>query len=93
MFKVKMTQPAKNDIKEAAVWYNRQQKGLGKRFIQFVRKKVHFIVENLFAYAVKYGNVRTATLDVFPYTIHFVVENNIVVVLAVFHTSRKPISG
>jgi len=37
---------AKEDIQEAALWYNKQQKGLGKRFTTEVREKVHFIRQN-----------------------------------------------
>jgi hypothetical protein len=31
------------DIMESAHWYNKQQKGLGKRFTAQVREKVRFI--------------------------------------------------
>lgn len=39
MFGVIMLPPAKEDIREAAMWYNHRQKGLGKRFTSEVRKK------------------------------------------------------
>jgi hypothetical protein len=35
MYKLLILPLAKNDIKEAAIWYNSRQKGLGKR----LRKK------------------------------------------------------
>lgn len=34
---------AKQDIREAAIWYNKRQNGLGKRFIDELRKKVVII--------------------------------------------------
>jgi hypothetical protein len=34
---------AKQDIKEAATWYNERQPGLGKKFTVVVRKAVHYI--------------------------------------------------
>ena len=37
---------AKEDIREAAKWYNKKQKGLGKRFTAEVRENVHFIRQN-----------------------------------------------
>ncbi len=43
MYKSIILSPAKEDIREAAQWYNKQQNGLGKRFIMEVRGKVHFI--------------------------------------------------
>ena len=91
MFRTKTSQPAKDDIKEAARFYNSQKKGLGKSFVNFVRKKVRTISQNPYAYSIKYGDVRTVALDVFPYTLHFTIESNLVVISAVFHTCRKPI--
>jgi hypothetical protein len=40
--------------------------------------------------AVRYDNVRTAVLDVFPYMVHFVLdeENQMVIVSAVLHTAQ-----
>ena len=36
------------------------------------------------------GDVRRAVLRRFPYTIHFLLEPNRIVVLAVFHAKRNP---
>jgi plasmid stabilization system protein ParE len=35
-------------------------------------------------------NTRRALLKRFPYAVYFAVDNEIIVVLAVFHTSRDP---
>ena len=51
---------AKEDIREAAIWYNKQQDGLGKRFTAEVRDKVHFIRQNPKASNIRYDGVRTA---------------------------------
>jgi plasmid stabilization system protein ParE len=81
---------AKRDISEAAKWYNSKQKGLGKRFTQEVRSKVLFIQENPEATALKYDKTRCAVLDVFPFMVHYIIENNKILVTAVFHTSLDP---
>jgi plasmid stabilization system protein ParE len=83
---------AKQDIKEAAAWYNERQHGLGKRFTANVRKKIHYICQNPRAMAVRYDDTRTALLDTFPYMVHFTVdeEKKRVVVAAVLSTSRDP---
>ena len=83
---------AKADIREAALWYNEKQKGLGKRFTAEVREKVHFIKQNPKASNVRYDSVRTAVLNVFPFMIHYTINesNKTVIVSAVFHTSRNP---
>lgn len=83
---------AKQDIKEAAHWYNAKQKGLGKKFTSLVREKVKFIRQNPAASAIRYDGVRTAVLDVFPFMIHYSVDDaqRLIVVSAVLHTSRNP---
>ena len=43
MFKSIILPLAKEDIREAAKWYNKRQEGLGKRFTTEVRENVHFI--------------------------------------------------
>lgn len=83
---------AKQDIKEAAKWYNERQPGLGKRFTQHIRQKVKFIHQNPKAVDIRYDDTRTAVLDVFPYMIHFTIdeENKLVIISAVLSTQRDP---
>lgn len=85
-------QLAKEDIREAAIWYNKQQKGLGKRFTTEVREKIEFIKQNPYASNVRYNTVRTAVLNVFPFMVHYTVDekNKTIIVSAVLHTSRDP---
>jgi plasmid stabilization system protein ParE len=80
---------AKLDIAEAAAWYNSKQKGLGKQFAIEVRSKVLFIRENPKTSAVRYDDTRCAVLDVFPFMIHYTIDeaNKTIIVAAVFHTS------
>jgi plasmid stabilization system protein ParE len=83
---------AKIDIRDSAHWYEQQKRGLGKRFIFQVRTTIHLIQKNPTTFNVKYDDVRTAVLSVFPYMIHYSVDedNKLVIVSAVFHTSQNP---
>ena len=60
MYKSLILHFAKEDIREAAMWYNKQQEGLGKRFTSEVREKVHFIRRDPKATIIRYDGVRTA---------------------------------
>jgi plasmid stabilization system protein ParE len=71
MFKVIVLPDAQSDIKEAAVWFNKKQKGLGKRFTAQIRKKILFIQQNPKAVATRYENTKTAVLSNFPFMIHY----------------------
>ncbi len=92
MYKAIILPLAKNDIREAALWYNKQQKGLGKRFTAKVREKVRFVQQNPKASNIRYESVRTTILNVFPFTIHYSINEKTksVLISAILHTSRNP---
>ncbi len=81
---------AKKDIRDAALWFNFRQRGLGKRFTAQVRDKVNFICQNPHAVAVRYDEVRTVVLDDFSFMLHYSVDDNQkqIIISAVLHTSR-----
>lgn len=84
--------PAKEDIRQAALWYNQKSQGLGRRFTAEVRDLIRFIRQNPTASNVRYDDVHTAVLNIFPYMVHYTVDepNKTVIVSAVLHTSRNP---
>lgn len=90
MYKVVILQLAKFDISEAAAWYNSKQKGLGKRFTNEVRTKVLFIRHNPKASAIRYDEIRCAVLDVFPFMVHYTIEeaNKTIIVWLLFFILR-----
>jgi plasmid stabilization system protein ParE len=92
MYKAVILPLAKKDVKEAAHWYNDKQQGLGKRFTQEVRSKIKYVCENPKAIAIRYDKTHCAVLDVFPFMVHFSIDEkqNTVIVSAVFHTSLNP---
>ncbi|UZO82459.1 type II toxin-antitoxin system RelE/ParE family toxin [Aquimarina sp. ERC-38] len=92
MYKSIILPLAKEDIKETAKWYNKRQKGLGKRFTKEVRKTVNYICKNPESITIRYKNYRTAIVDVFPYMIHFIIDrdNKKIIIIAVFAMARNP---
>jgi len=84
MYKVKILPSAKLDIKESALWYNDQQKGLGKKFTTQIREEIKFIKQNPKAVSIKYDDItRTTLIDVFPFMIHFTIDNKTIIIKAV----------
>ena len=92
MYKAVITEFAKQDIRENAKWYNKQQKGLGKRFTNEVRKAIKHIKQNPENIQIRYKNVRAIKTDVFPYMLHFTIDepNKTIIVKAVFSTHQNP---
>lgn len=92
MYKTLILPLAKDDIRDAARWYNKQSPGLGKRFTAEVRESVRYIKQNPTACTIRYDQVRTAVLRVFPFMLHYTVneDSKTVIISAVLHTSRDP---
>ena len=77
VYKLKFTPEAVSDIAEAAAYYDRLLPGLGKRFRAEVKHKLILIKEIPQIYALRYGDVRFALTDVFPYSIHFTIQAHV----------------
>ena len=78
------------DIKDAVDYYNWKQAGLGDRFFENLLSKINKINTNPSSYSFRYENVRLARIDHFPFTIHFIDEPEVIVIIGVLHTSRNP---
>ncbi|MBD1383860.1 type II toxin-antitoxin system RelE/ParE family toxin [Mucilaginibacter rigui] len=92
MYRLVLLPVAKEDIKDAASWYESKKEKLGKRFTLHVRQITAIVKENPYLYAIRYNEVRTAVLDMFPFMIHYIIDEpgKKVVIIAVLHTSRTP---
>ena len=78
------------DIEAAFRWYENEQTGLGLEFLDELRAAYDRIVDGPFKYLQLRSYMRRTLLKRFPYAVYFVVEDEIIVVLAVLHTSRDP---
>ena len=79
-------------MREARIWYNLQQKGLGKTFIEDVRKTVASIKTNPYFASIKFETIRTAACQAFPYAVHYDIDEveQLVRIVSIFHFSRRP---
>jgi hypothetical protein len=78
------------DIKDAVDYYNWKQVGLGDRFFENLLVKIEKVSINPNAYSVRYENVRFAKIYHFPFTIHFINEPEVIIIIGVLHTSGNP---
>ena len=83
---------ARLDLEAAARWYESQELGLGRQFLQEVRLTFNRIRANPEAYPSGYRNTRRALIRRFPYGVIYlpVTGTSISVVLAVLHCGRDP---
>jgi plasmid stabilization system protein ParE len=80
------------DIKEARLWYKSTSEKLERRFVEAMQKSILKLLEWPKAYAIRYKNVRIAHPPIFPYSIHFYIDDvqNRIVIIAIIHGRRHP---
>jgi len=81
---------AEADLETAARWYEEEQPGLAKRFLQDVARSFARLRERPLQFPMVAGDVCRALMHAFPYAIYFRVSNETIVVLAVLHLRRNP---
>jgi len=89
-YKLVIRAEAEAEIEEAFRWYEERQSGLGKDFLLRVDACLSLIRKNPHSYPVKYKHVRQTLLHRFPYSVFYLVAEDAIIVIAVFHSKRNP---
>ena len=91
MYRVFYQIEVENDIADAKQWYAEQQPDLDVRFVSAVKESLIKILKMPTAYAIRYRNVRIAHTKVFPFNIHFYIDEDKkqVVIIGIIHNRRN----
>ncbi|MCF6235709.1 MAG: type II toxin-antitoxin system RelE/ParE family toxin [Gammaproteobacteria bacterium] len=81
---------AEIDIEEAAIWYEKQQKSLGDDFLDEIQTSLEIISDNPYLYAEVHKQVHRALIHRFPFAIYYLIEEELLIIVAVMHGSRHP---
>lgn len=90
MYKLEIDELAREDLRDAMHWYEKQQEELGVRLLHEVRKTIQLIVKNPKHFKKIAKEYRQLKTDIFPYVIIYEFINEKIVVYRIFHTSRNP---
>ncbi len=90
MYKVIIKPFAELDATDVAKWYNDKRDGLGDEFLLALDAKINEIRRNPNYHQAIYKKIRRALTDRFPYGIFFIIEKDIIYILAIIHSSRNP---
>lgn len=89
-YKVLLRPEAEVDFLDAVTYYEGNFKGLGTDFINSVETTLQSISHQPESFPIVYKNVRRSLIKKFPFGILYIVGENKIIVLAVFHFSRDP---
>ena len=81
---------AKEDLSEAYLWYEKQESGLGDRFLNSFKDACQRIEKRPGMHPIACDDVRFVLMKKFPYVIYFRIEAEETVILCVVHGHRDP---
>ena len=82
---------ARRELREGAEWYEARSTGLGIEFTLAVKAKLKAIVQSPELFEEAEHGTRRAVVGRFPYTVFYRIFPGRIVIVAIFHSSRKPI--
>ncbi len=90
MYTISFTKEALYDIEYIVLWYEEQRVGLSFDFELCLEAGLAEVVRDPENFQKRYKKVQIRFISRFPYGIHYVVKENTIVIIAVFHTSLSP---
>jgi len=88
--RIKFVDEAGVEFLDGISYYEKQQRGLGRRFKTEVEQTLLWLIENPEVCRLRPGGYRRQNLTIFPYYIPYIVRGSTLWILAVSHTHRKP---
>lgn len=90
MFALKLSKEALFDIEDIVLWYESKREGLSYDFELCLEIGLAEIVRNPLLFQKRYKSIKIRFINRFPFGIHYIIKDNEVLILGVFHTSRSP---
>jgi plasmid stabilization system protein ParE len=90
MMKYRFHPEALQEFQAAAIYYDKQQRGLGLRFTSAIQTAIEHVVTSPLAWRILDEEVRRYLTKVFPYAVLYTVESDYVLIVAVMHCHREP---
>ena len=81
---------AQLELAEITAYYEAESAGLGETFLAEAQHAFAQLVAFPEAFPISYGHVRVRVLAAFPYSVHFSLLGDDILVLALAHHSRRP---
>jgi toxin ParE1/3/4 len=91
LYSFRFLEEAEADFLEGLRFYAERDRAVARRFDQLIKRTIALIVDNPGRWPVRDGSHRYV-LRRFPYAVAYVVEGQVVSIIAVAHQSRDPAS-
>jgi plasmid stabilization system protein ParE len=81
---------AKKEFDESIIWYENALSGLGEEFSKDVESVIKVLERQPKLFSIRKGSLREVLVKRFPYVVVYKINQNLVTIMSVFHTSRNP---
>jgi plasmid stabilization system protein ParE len=81
---------ADEEFREASRYYENEAPGVGLAFITEVHRVISVVVSHPRAARKVRGTIRSKVLFHFPYSVHYSIESDVILIVAVAHQKRRP---
>ena len=88
---IRFVDEAQSEFLDGIADYEEARGGLGRRFKDEVDRCIMWVADHPELYRLRPGGYRRINLRVFPYHVPYIVRDQTLWVLAVAHSSRKPL--
>lgn len=88
-YKIVIVDEAKSDFIEALNYYKDINPKLSRRFSQSFKESLKIVKDKPELFQIRFDDVRIKILKTFPYLIHFTIYDDLIVIKAIYHSSRN----
>jgi len=88
--KARLTPEADLDAQDAIRWYDERSRELGDDFLRQVNECIASVVKTPEKYPEIHREIRRALVARFPFAILYEIENNEIIIYAIYHCARDP---
>ena len=91
-YSISVVHRANIHITKAIEWCEEQEAGMEVRFIKSLDNAIKYIQKNPLKSQVRYRNVRIKFLRTPKFGIHYLIKNNHIYIIGVFHTNQDSLN-
>ncbi len=89
-YKIELSDEAEVDLDKSYEYYANENEDLADNFYRYIANSIEEIRKNPNLYPDIHKNIRKFVIKKFPFVIYYKINDVVVEVVAIFHTSRNP---
>lgn len=90
IYQLKISPIANIELLDSIEWYNTQKDKLGFEFFHEIENAFELIKKNPLLFAKIYKDFRMLLINRFPFEVFYSIEDNMILIHHIFHSSRNP---